>query len=119
MFSGCTSLSAAPALPVTTLVNYCYNSMFKGCTSLTQAPALQATTLADYCYQSMFRNCISLSSISAAFTEWSPSNATAGWLSAVSSSGTFYCPTALGTNDTITRGDNYCPTNWTVVNTDA
>ena len=29
-----------------------------------------------------------------------------------------YCPTALGTNATITRGTNACPEGWTVVNTD-
>ena len=34
--------------------------MFQGCTSLTQAPALPATTLADYCYFSMFQGCTSL-----------------------------------------------------------
>ena len=31
--------------------------MFSGCTSLTQAPALPATTLADYCYIDMFTDC--------------------------------------------------------------
>ena len=30
-----------------------------------------------------------------------------------------YCPTALGTNETITRGVTYCPEGWTVINTDA
>ena len=34
MFSGCTSLTQAPALPATMLVNYCYSDMFSGCTSL-------------------------------------------------------------------------------------
>ena len=33
-----------------TMVDYCYNGMFNGCTGLTQAPALPATTLKDYCY---------------------------------------------------------------------
>ena len=32
MFQNCTSLTSAPALPATTLANYCYASMFKGCT---------------------------------------------------------------------------------------
>lgn len=40
--------------------NYCYYNMFSGCTSLTQAPALPATTLAGSCYYNMFRNCSSL-----------------------------------------------------------
>lgn len=30
-----------------------------------------------------------------------------------------YCPTALGTNATITRGVSACPEGWTVINTDA
>ena len=60
MFSGCTSLTQAPALPATTLAIYCYSNMFSGCTSLTQAPALPATTLAGSCYVSMFYGCTSL-----------------------------------------------------------
>lgn len=40
--------------------NYCYGSMFSGCTSLTTAPALPATTLVSDCYSYMFRNCTSL-----------------------------------------------------------
>ena len=60
MFKGCTNLTQAPALPATTLANYCYYNMFSGCTSLTQAPALPATTLANYCYNYMFQDCTSL-----------------------------------------------------------
>ena len=60
MFFGCTSLTTAPALPVTTLANECYHSMFEGCTSLTTAPQLPATTLAKNCYTNMFKNCTSL-----------------------------------------------------------
>ena len=60
MFSGCTSLTAAPSLPATTLASGCYYSMFYGCTSLTAAPSLPATTLASSCYQSMFYGCTGL-----------------------------------------------------------
>lgn len=60
MFSGCTSLTAAPELPATTLAEYCYNNMFGGCTSLTAAPELPATTLAESCYNYMFFGCTSL-----------------------------------------------------------
>ena len=60
MFQGCTSLTAAPSLPATTLAGSCYSVMFQGCTSLTAAPSLPATTLADSCYQAMFRGCTSL-----------------------------------------------------------
>ena len=57
MFYGCTSLTAAPSLPATTLANNCYNSMFQGCTSLTTVPSLPATTLKINCYNSMFYLC--------------------------------------------------------------
>ena len=57
MFRGCTSLTAAPSLPATTLAGSCYDSMFQGCTSLTTAPSLPATTLANYCYSDMFSGC--------------------------------------------------------------
>ena len=60
MFSHCTDLTQAPALPATTLADSCYINMFSYCTGLTQAPALPATTLANGCYYSMFRGCTSL-----------------------------------------------------------
>ena len=60
MFHSCTSLTTAPALPATTLSSSCYINMFYGCTGLTTAPALPATTLADYCYDAMFNSCTSL-----------------------------------------------------------
>ena len=60
LFGGCTSLTKAPALPVTTLARACYYRMFEGCTSLTKAPELPATTLAAYCYSNMFKGCTSL-----------------------------------------------------------
>ena len=60
MFSGCTNLTAAPALPATTLDRECYQQMFVGCTSLTTAPALPATTLTDNCYSYMFVDCTGL-----------------------------------------------------------
>ena len=62
MFSDCTSLTSAPALPATTLADSCYSSMFYNCSSLTTAPALPATTLATYCYSNMFDGCTSLTS---------------------------------------------------------
>lgn len=60
MFDGCTSLTAAPALPATMLAERCYYGMFYSCTSLTTATALPATMLAEYCYTSMFKLCASL-----------------------------------------------------------
>ena len=60
MFYRCTNLVQAPELPATTLANDCYRGMFNGCTSLTVAPELPATTLTYNCYQSMFNGCTSL-----------------------------------------------------------
>ena len=116
MFNGCTSLVNAPELPATTLATHCYNNMFNGCTSLAQAPALPATTLADYCYYCMFLVCRNIDCIKCSFEAFS--SATEQWLTGVSSTGTFICPTALGTNETIQRGISYCPEGWTVINKD-
>ena len=60
MFISCKSLTAAPELPATTLASSCYGEMFMGCTSLTAAPELPATTLADTCYAEMFYGCTNL-----------------------------------------------------------
>lgn len=146
MFRGCSSLTSAPQLPATTLAPDCYNQMFRDCTSLTAAPQLPAATLYSSCYSVMFfgcknllsakidatnvnnsynnycmgymfQTCSKLSSIEVNFTSWPNAyGATSDWLNGVASNGTFICPTALGTNETITRGNNNCPTNWTVVN---
>ena len=142
MFNGCTSLTTAPELPATTIANSCYYSMFRGCTSLTTAPELPATTLAASCYALMFNgctslttanlsaatldnnccaqmfgNCTSLRALSVNFAAWL-SGATRSWLFNVAASGTFRCPTALGTDATITRGTSNCPAGWTVINID-
>ena len=89
MFSSCTSLSSAPELPATTLVKNCYNSMFSYCYSLKSAPNLPATTLVKGCYNSMFRYCSNLKSVTALF-EKSVTGSLNGWLTGVSSIGTFY-----------------------------
>ena len=60
MFGGCSSLTAAPALPATELAKGCYDGMFSGCSSLTEVPALPATELAKWCYDGMFYGCSSL-----------------------------------------------------------
>lgn len=60
MFSGCTNLTTAPALPATTLADNCYGNMFYGCTSLITAPELPATALANKCYWVMFQDCTNL-----------------------------------------------------------
>lgn len=119
LFSNCASLTTAPSLPATALKIRCYFRMFYGCTSLTTAPSLPATTLKADCYQTMFSGCSSLTAVEVGFAAFSPTNATTDWLNGVAADGTFRCPTALGTNETITRGVTYCPEGWTVINTDA
>lgn len=89
MFSGCTSLISAPELPATTLAEYCYSSMFSDCRSLVSSPELPATTLVKGCYNSMFRYCSNLKSVTALF-EKSVTSSLNGWLTGVSSIGTFY-----------------------------
>ena len=113
MFQGCTRLVTAPALPATALETYCYNQMFRGCSSLTTAPVLPATVLPGYCYQAMFTGCANLNRLEVHFNTW---NSTTSWVSGVSATGTFYCPAALGTNETIERGVSKCPAGWTVIN---
>ena len=63
----------------------------------------------------MFFNCSALSKIEVHFTKWT-SNALTNWVNGVAATGTFKCPAALGTNETITRGTGNCPEGWTVVN---
>jgi hypothetical protein len=60
MFSGCSSLVKAPALPAVVLKPECYQYMFSGCTSLTEAPELWAPVLETSCYECMFYSCTSL-----------------------------------------------------------
>lgn len=116
MFGNCTSLTAVPpVLPATGLVYECYASMFNGCSNITDAPLLSGAVLANNSYHEMFKGCSKLSSISVAISAWNGSY-TSNWVNGVASNGTFTCPTALGTNATITRGTSNCPSNWTVVN---
>jgi hypothetical protein len=116
MFQGCTSLTQAPELPAETLTERCYYYMFDGCSSLTQAPELPAETLAERCYYNMFNGCTNLNNINVNFSSWYPSSATTNWVTNVSPSGTFYCSSILGNNDTIERGISACPDGWSVVN---
>lgn len=57
MFSGCSSLTKAPALPAQTLAENCYDRMFENCVGLTKTPALPATNLVSECYYGMFMGC--------------------------------------------------------------
>lgn len=117
LFRDCTSLVTAPELPATQLKTLCYSAMFIKCTSLVTAPKLPATNLAVTSCMAMFNGCKNLNSIEVAFSTF-PASTTDNWVNGVSPTGTFICPTALGTNETIKRGTSYCPAGWTVINKD-
>lgn len=109
MFQGCESLETAPSLPATTLSEYSYTYMFSGCKSLVKAPSLPAATLTNDCYSFMFRNCSSLAEVRTNMTDISASGSLNNWLSGVSPTGDFYCPSEL----TIPTGASGIPSGWT------
>jgi len=112
MFSNCINLKEAPALPATTLTYYCYSGMFSGCRALTDAPVLPAKTLADKCYLGMFHGCSRLNYLKVHFSSWTEADyATLNWVNNVSPDGTFVGPEGLN----ISIGDgSHIPEGWTV-----
>jgi hypothetical protein len=112
MFNGCTNLTQAPALPATTLANYCYSYMFRNCTSLTTAPVLPATSLMESCYSSMFYGCTKLNYIKAMFTTAPSTSYTSNWVKGVASTGKFIKNKNATWNVT---GVNGIPSGWTVI----
>ena len=85
--------------------------MFYLCTSLTAAPELPATTLANNCYSYMFQGCSNLSYIKALFTTTPSTTYTNNWVNGVASKGTFVKNSAATWNVT---GVNGIPNDWTV-----
>ena len=114
MFQGCTSLTTAPELPATTLTNWCYSAMFQSCTSLTTAPELPATTLTDSCYIYMFQDCSNLNYIKCLATDISASNCTQNWVSGVASTGAFVKHPDIS-ESTWNSGVNGIPVGWSVI----
>ena len=89
MFSKCTTLEVAPALPATTLATDCYWYMFEDC-AITTAPELVATTLVKECYGHMFQGCTNLNYIKClATTGFDTSKCLEDWVKNVAPSGTF------------------------------
>lgn len=104
-----------------------FADLFSGCKALTSAPALPATTLADYCYGRMFEGCSNLHYVKVAFVIWTDYGFEEGgccghkwrvwydytsyWLAGVSDTGTFVCPRDLE----LERGASYIPEGWNVV----
>ena len=110
MFYGCTTLVNAPELPATILTKYCYAQMFMNCKSLVQAPTLPTITLAEYCYYNMFKQCSKLNYVKAMFIDISAKSCLYGWLSNISTIGTF----VKNANATWTNTDAGIPSGWTV-----
>ena len=85
--------------------------MFSGCESLTTAPALPATTLANYCYRNMLTGCSILNTITLGYTgnfADAPTDAFNKWVEGVAPTGTFY----YNGSDT-TTGVSAIPSGWT------
>ena len=85
--------------------------MFSDCTSLTTAPVLPATTLVNNCYYQMFQGCTNLNYIKAMFTTTPSTTYTQNWVNGVASTGTFVKNSAATWNVTGIHG---IPTGWTV-----
>jgi hypothetical protein len=87
MFKYCTSLTAAPELPATTLTNSCYYAMFDGCSSLNYVKCL-ASSIPSSTYSYSLEN----------------------WLKGVSETGTF----VKAENASLRSGASGIPNGWTV-----
>ena len=84
--------------------------MFGGCTSLTTAPTLPATTLVEGCYYFMFHNCEKLNYVKAMFTDVQDQNNLSHWLNGVAQYGTFI----KNADATWTKIEADIPPEWTV-----
>ena len=95
MFRYCYNLTGDITLPATTLQSDCYRAMFSG-TKITSA-VLPAENLVTRCNYFMFQNCQFLTSVSVSFSNWNEDlDSTYQWFSgSISSTGTFYKPSAL------------------------
>ena len=114
MFANCTALTTAPALPATTLADYCYLSMFQGCTALTTAPVLPATTLADHCYRFMFMYCTGLSEVKMLAMDVSATDCLSYWLTSAGTNATSRTLTLSSQSiyNEIKNNVSYLPNNW-------
>lgn len=113
-------LTSAPELFSLSCSNYMYNNMFNNCRSLSTGPYIHIkkyVTTYNTAYMRMFNNCNELTSLSVDFPHFRSST---NWLASVKNSidGIFTCPSALGTDATISRDPSNCPTEWRVANYD-
>lgn len=126
MFHNCVSMRSTPLIPILSVdKGNTFTEMFIGCTSIRKCVMLLeqipvGPTISISTANSMFYDASSLNDLEihmASFAYGRRSGFT-DWVNGVSPTGTFRCPTALGTNETIQRGTDFCPEGWTVVNID-
>ena len=111
MFMACQGMTRAPELPATELAKECYDLIFDSCYGLPKAPVLPATKLEEKCYYGMFNCCSNLNYLKCLATDRSASQCTDGWLTAVSTTGTFVGAPGM----TWTPGSYGIPTGWTSI----
>ena len=111
MFYGCTKITNTPKLPVKTLTAQCYRYMFYNCDKLTEAPTLEADVIPASGCSYMFNNCNGIKEITCLATNISAVEATLGWFSAVTQSGTFIKDASM---TGWTTGADGIPSNWTI-----
>ena len=93
--------------------------MFYGCSALTQAPELKVTTLADCCYGEMFSGCSNLSSVTMLATNIEADMCLTDWLTNAGTNVEWPGPTLTLDNEDV-RNEmcnmpaefNYLPDNW-------
>ena len=92
---------------------YAFNHTFRE--SYITSAKFSSVTTGTRVFNSTFYSCSAIANIEVGWTSWG-SSLTNNWLQNANGSGTFKCPTALGTNETISRGNSYVLSGWTVVN---
>lgn len=120
MFENCVNLSAGPKeldFGNRQATSQEFWKAFQNCKQLVKAPYVKCYKTNANCFWQLFNGCSNLNELSTTLTAFTQGS-TDAWLNGVMSNGTFYCPLALGTNQTITRGASQCPTYWNVINTD-
>ena len=113
MFSWCTTLMAAPALPATTLAQGCYWYMFEQC-AIMRAPELPALALVNECYGHMFEGCALLNTIVCrASSGFNTSKYMEDWVKNVSATG-IYVKSSDKPIAQYPIGNSGIPTGWTI-----
>jgi hypothetical protein len=125
-FANCVNLISAKNLVLDFVSDYCFRSLFTGCPNLIEIPKISITDFTEGCFSYMLNGCSSLQNVDVNFTSWDKdsevdsqgnviyTSATESWVEGVSSTGTFYKPSALPEEYSVNR----IPEGWTVVNVD-